>query len=38
MLREKLGRAGFEFVEKNYRKERLLEDIEDLYGELVNHS
>ena len=38
MLRDKLGRSGFEFVEQNYRKERLLEDIEDLYGELVNHS
>jgi glycosyltransferase involved in cell wall biosynthesis len=38
MLRDKLGRSGFEFVEQNYRKERLLEDIEDLYGELANHS
>jgi glycosyltransferase involved in cell wall biosynthesis len=38
MLRDKLGRSGFEFVEKNYRKERLLKDIEDLYGELANHS
>ena len=38
MLREKLGKAGFEFVDQNYRKERLLKDIEDLYGELVNHS
>ena len=38
ILRDKLGRAGFEFVEQNYRKERLLKDIEDLYGELVNHS
>ncbi|HSK62376.1 MAG TPA: glycosyltransferase [Pyrinomonadaceae bacterium] len=37
-LRDRLGRAGFEFVEKNYRKERLLRDIEDLYGELANHS
>ena len=38
ILRDELGRAGFEFVEKNYRKERLLKDIEDLYGELANHS
>ena len=38
MLRDKLGRSGFEFVEQNYRKERLLKDVEDLYGELANHS
>lgn len=37
-LRDKLGRSGFEFVQQNYRKERLLEDIENLYGELANHS
>jgi glycosyltransferase involved in cell wall biosynthesis len=37
-LRDKLGRRGFEFVQQNYRKERLLKDIEDLYGELANHS
>ena len=35
-LRERLGRNGFEFVNHNYRKERLLEDIKDLYGELLN--
>ena len=38
MLRDKLGRSGFEFVEQNYRKERLLEDIKGLYRELANHS
>jgi glycosyltransferase involved in cell wall biosynthesis len=37
-LQDKLGRRGFEFVQQNYRKERLLKDIEDLYGELANHS
>jgi len=35
-LRENLGRRGFEFVDRNYRKERLLEDIKDLYGQLLN--
>ena len=35
-LRDKLGRRGFEFVDRNYRKERLLEDIKDLYGQLLN--
>lgn len=35
-LRDRLGRRGFEFVENNYRKERLLEDIKDLYGQLLN--
>jgi len=35
-LRDQLGRRGFEFVESNYRKERLLEDIKDLYGQLLN--
>ena len=35
-LRERLGRSGFEFVDQNYRKERLLEDIKDLYGQLLN--
>jgi len=35
-LRDQLGRRGFEFVDRNYRKERLLEDIKDLYGELLN--
>jgi glycosyltransferase involved in cell wall biosynthesis len=36
VLRDRLGRRGFEFVDRNYRKERLLEDIKDLYGELLN--
>lgn len=35
-LRDELGRRGFEFVDRNYRKERLLEDIKDLYGQLLN--
>ena len=35
MLRDKLGRSGFEFVQKNYRKERLFEDIQNLYSELA---
>jgi glycosyltransferase involved in cell wall biosynthesis len=33
-LRQELGEAGLEFVEVNYSKERLFEDIKDLYGEL----
>lgn len=33
-LRQELGDAGLEFVEVNYSKERLIEDIKDLYGEL----
>lgn len=36
LLRDQLGRRGFEFVDRNYRKERLLEDIKDLYGQLLN--
>jgi glycosyltransferase involved in cell wall biosynthesis len=35
-LRDRLGSRGFEFVDHNYRKERLLEDIKDLYGQLLN--
>ncbi|HEX5834981.1 MAG TPA: glycosyltransferase [Pyrinomonadaceae bacterium] len=35
-LRDRLGKRGFEFVDQNYRKERLLEDIKDLYGQLLN--
>jgi glycosyltransferase involved in cell wall biosynthesis len=35
-LQERLSRRGFEFVDHNYRKERLLEDIKNLYGELLN--
>jgi glycosyltransferase involved in cell wall biosynthesis len=33
-LRLELGDSGLEFVEVNYSKERLFEDIKDLYGEL----
>lgn len=35
-LREQLGRRGFEFVDRNYRKERLLEDMKAIYGQLLN--
>ena len=33
-LRHELGERGLEFVEVNYSKERLLEDIKGLYSEL----
>jgi glycosyltransferase involved in cell wall biosynthesis len=33
-LRQELGERGLEFVEVNYSKERLIEDIKDLYREL----
>lgn len=33
-LQSQLGQRGFEFVDRNYRKERLLDDIKNLYGEL----
>jgi glycosyltransferase involved in cell wall biosynthesis len=33
-LRQELGERGLEFVEVNYSKERLFEDMKDLYGEL----
>jgi glycosyltransferase involved in cell wall biosynthesis len=33
-LRQELGERGLEFVEVNYSKERLFEDIKDLYDEL----
>lgn len=33
-LRKELGERGLEFVEVNYSKERLLEDIKSLYSEL----
>ncbi|HJY29480.1 MAG TPA: glycosyltransferase [Pyrinomonadaceae bacterium] len=33
-VRQDLGDRGLEFVEVNYSKERLFEDIKDLYGEL----
>jgi len=35
-LQQELGERGREFVEVNYAKERLLEDIKALYGELMN--
>jgi glycosyltransferase involved in cell wall biosynthesis len=35
-LQRELGQRGFEFVARNYRKERLLEDIKNLYGQLLN--
>jgi glycosyltransferase involved in cell wall biosynthesis len=34
-LRTELGQRGLEFVQKKYRKERLLEDIRNLYDELM---
>jgi len=33
-LRQELGERGLEFVEVNYSKERLIEDIKGLYSEL----
>ena len=35
-LRQELGERGLEFVEVNYSKERLFEDIKDLYSELTH--
>lgn len=35
-LQNQLGARGHEFVKHNYGKERLLEDIKDLYGQLLN--
>ncbi len=35
-LRQELGERGLEFVEVNYSKERLFEDIKGLYGELMD--
>ena len=35
-LRQELGNRGLEFVEVNYSKERLFEDIKSLYVELMN--
>ena len=37
-LRLELGERGLEFVEVNYSKERLFEDIKSLYGELMNRN
>jgi len=36
LLRQELGDRGLEFVEVNYSKERLFEDIKGLYGELLS--
>jgi hypothetical protein len=30
-----MGARGFDFVQRNYRKERLVEDIKQLYRELL---
>jgi glycosyltransferase involved in cell wall biosynthesis len=35
-LRQELGERGLEFVEVNYSKERLIEDIKDLYRDLTH--
>lgn len=35
-LRQELGDRGLEFVEVNYSKERLFEDMKSLYSELLN--
>jgi len=35
-LRQELGSRGLEFVEVNYAKERLFEDVKSLYGELID--
>lgn len=35
-LQKDLGVRGLEFVDRAYRKERLVEDIKRLYGELLN--
>ena len=37
-LRQELGDRGLEFVEVNYSKERLFEDIKGLYSELMNRN
>jgi len=37
-LRQELGRRGLEFVEVNYSRERLFEDIKSLYGELIDQA
>jgi glycosyltransferase involved in cell wall biosynthesis len=36
ILRDQLGRRGLQFVQHNYGKARLLSDIDELYGELLN--
>ena len=35
-LRERVSRKGFEFVQANYEKQRLLKDITNLYDELLH--
>ena len=35
-LRQDLGNRGFEFVQSKYRKNRLLNDVESLYDDLLN--
>jgi glycosyltransferase involved in cell wall biosynthesis len=35
-LQKDLGARGYEFVHRNYGKERLVDDIKRLYGELLN--
>src|SRR6185369_11581856 len=35
-MQKDLGARGLEFVQRVYRKERLVEDIKHLYGELLN--
>jgi glycosyltransferase involved in cell wall biosynthesis len=37
-LQQELGRRGLEFVEVNYSKERLFEDIKSLYRELIDQA
>ena len=34
-LRQELGERGLTFVQQNYSKERLLNDVRSLYGELI---
>ena len=36
-LRRKISDRGFHFVQTNYSKVRLLEDIKALYGDLLKH-
>jgi glycosyltransferase involved in cell wall biosynthesis len=35
-LRERIAENGFEFVRRQYPKQRLLDDIKGLYDELLN--
>jgi len=36
-LRREIGERGLQFVTAHYSKERLLEDIKDLYADLLSH-